>query len=95
MATPDMTYFALRDFSSIRINCHHQGCTAGIELRLKNVEEVFKKTGACCPVCGKPFTNPKAANGADVISQLAGIIIALNELSPQVGIDLPMALPTN
>lgn len=79
-----------RDFDPIRIVCHHSGCGAVVEIRLKQVEATMKAKNGCCSVCGKPFTNPKVEGGADMISQLARVLLALNELPEQVRIEVPI-----
>lgn len=85
-----MSYLPVRNFSTIRIKCHHQDCGVATEIRPELVETVMKKTGCCCPACGKPFNNPKTEGGADVITQLAKVVLALNSLAPQVGLELPV-----
>lgn len=90
MKAEPMSYLPMRDFGIIRIVCSHQGCTAVTELRVSRVEQVMKDTGGCCPVCRKPFTKPDVEGGADVVSQLAKIIMALDQLAPQVRIELPL-----
>jgi hypothetical protein len=85
-------YYSVRNFDVIRIGCHHSGCGAVLELHPRNVEEAMKKTGACCPVCGKPFTKPDVEGGADVITMLAKVVLALNGLAPNVGIEFPACI---
>jgi hypothetical protein len=83
-------YYQVRNFPAIRIVCHHQDCMAVTELHPSRVEAVMSKTNGCCPVCGKPFTKPDVEGGADVVSMLAKVILALNNLAPQVRIELPV-----
>ena len=88
---PEMTmYFGLRWFDTIRIACHHSDCRIITELPVVKVEELKKKTGSCCPACGKPFTKPSVNGGADTVTQVAKAIIALEELAPQVGLYFPV-----
>lgn len=87
-------YYQLRDFNTIRICCHHSGCNTAFELHPTQVEAAMKKTGGCCPLCGKPFTKPDVDGGADVVTQLARVIVALNNLAGNVGIELPVVIRT-
>lgn len=91
MQRPTMTYYAVRWFDVIRVSCQHDGCKAVIELPLRTVETVMKRTNGCCPVCGKPFTKPTVEGGADIVTQLAKVVLALNELAPQLGIEFPVS----
>jgi hypothetical protein len=85
-----VSYYNVRDFDAIRIICKHAGCGAVIELPPKRIEEALKKTNACCPLCGKPFTKPDVEGGADVVTQLAKVVIALSSLDQNVGIQFPV-----
>lgn len=86
-----VVYYLVRNLGLIRIACHHHECRAVTELPVSAVEAAMKKTGACCPVCGRPFTKPDVEGGADVVTMLAKTILALNKLAPQLGIELPLA----
>jgi len=85
-----MRYLPVGFFDIIRIKCGHDGCRAVIELPPNQVAAVMKKTSACCPLCGKPFTKPDVEGGADVVTQLAKVVLALNGLAHHVGIELPI-----
>lgn len=85
-----MTHFAAREFETIRIRCMHAGCEALTELPAHRVAAVMKKTGSCCPVCGKPFTRPDVEGGADVVSNVANAVVALSSLGGQVQIEFPI-----
>ena len=85
-----MTYYPVRDFAKVRIACHNQVCRAVLELDLAKVEPVFEKTKAHCPVCGHPFFKAEVNGGADVVTQLAKAVLALNQLASQVGIEFPV-----
>lgn len=84
-----MVYFPIRDFETIRVCCHHADCRAVTELPIGTVEAVMKRTGGCCPVCRKPFTNPAVDGGADVVTAVAKAVLALNSLGSQVGLQFP------
>lgn len=73
----------------MRIRCHHAGCGAVIELLLEHVGEAMRKTGCCCPLCGRPFSSPAVNGGADTLTQLAKALIALDSLTNNVGVELP------
>ena len=87
-----MTYLVVRDFPIIRISCHHSGCGIAFELEPSQVAEAMKKTGACCPLCGKPFTKPDVDGGSDQITKLANVILSLNKLGSNVGIHFPLPI---
>jgi hypothetical protein len=87
-----MIYYHVRDFRAIRIACQHDGCRAVIELSPSKIEEAMKKTNACCPLCGKPFTKPDVEGGADVITQLSKVVMALNKLGSAVWIEFPVVM---
>lgn len=86
-----MSYLLVRDFRVIRIACHHKECGVVFELAPDHVEAAMKKTNGTCPLCGKPFTMPDVEGGADVVTMLAKVVLALNKLAPNVGISLPVA----
>lgn len=88
----NVTYLPVRDFKVVRIVCHHQGCGAAFELPPEKVEEAMKKTNVCCPLCSRPFVMQDALGGADVITMMAQVIIALNKLAPSVRIELPLPI---
>jgi hypothetical protein len=85
-------YYPVRGFDEIRITCHHRDCYSTIELEPSKVEAAMAKTKGCCPICDKPFTNPKVDGGTDVISMLAKVILALNGLAEQVTIEFPISV---
>lgn len=88
-----VAHYLLGDLDTIRIKCRHDGCGAVTELQADRVEAAMKKSGACCPVCGKPFARPDVEGGADVVTMLAKVILALNGLAGNVGIELPVHVP--
>lgn len=90
MQEDHVMYYKVRDFSKIRIVCHHADCGAVTELSPSRVEGAMKKTGACCPVCGKPFTKPDIEGGADVVTMLAKVVLALNGLGSHVHMEFPV-----
>jgi hypothetical protein len=87
----EIMYHSLRNLTVMRLVCQHSKCHIITELRAEQVEELMKKTNGCCPVCGRPFTNPKVNGGADVITEVAKAIIALNHgLNEQVEVQFPV-----
>jgi hypothetical protein len=90
MQTQTMTYLPVREFRIVRICCGHSGCRCVLEIDPSQVEAAMQKTKACCPLCGKPFTDPKVAGGADVVTQLAKAVLALDQLGGNVTVEFPV-----
>lgn len=88
-----VTYLPIVEFQAIRIACAHAGCRGVIELPPDKVEEVLKRTSACCPLCEKPFTHQKVENGSDMVTVFAKAIMALAKLHSQCRVELPLKEP--
>lgn len=85
--TVTFVYHDLHKLSIMRLCCRHQDCRAVLELRPEQIEAAMKKTGACCSLCGRPFTKP---GGTDAVTLLAKALLALDELGDQVKVQLPL-----
>lgn len=90
-----MKYYPVRNFRVIRIRCKHDKCGMVLELPRERVAEVLKDTNACCPLCKKPFTLPNVEGGADVVTQLARAVKALDDLANNVEVSLPVPVQVN
>lgn len=86
-----MVYFPLRDFATLRIVCHNKDCGVVSETPIEGVAALMKKTGGRCPACDQPFTKPSVFGGEDVVTQAARVVIALNQLAGQVGLEFPVS----
>ncbi len=89
MARKDVVFSLSQDFRTIRIQCGHDGCQISIDLAPEQVEGMMSKTRCCCPICGKPFTDPSISGGADVITQFIKSVMALQKLGGNVIVSLP------
>jgi len=89
-----MGFINVQNFQLIRIECHHDNCRMAFELSPDSIVAAMNKTNGCCPLCGKPFTLPTVEGGANVIANLARVIIALRALSPNVGVEFPVRIAT-
>jgi hypothetical protein len=89
----EMGYFAVGRIESLRLCCQLVGCGAVTELRLQKVEDALKRSNASCPVCGRPFTKQGVEGGADILTQLAKALMAIDSLAEQVRIEVPLTNP--
>lgn len=83
-----MNRFPLRGITHMRLICRQKDCDAVTELPLTRVLPVMKQTGACCPVCGRPFFASDQGRLLDPVDGLAQAIADLDVLRARIGVEI-------